>query len=94
MAREVRFVAFVNEEPPYFYSDAMGSLRYARHAAAQGDRIQAMLSLETIGYYSSEANSQRYPFPFRLFALGHMTQVTFGKRYLPTLHFRTVNLQI
>jgi Zn-dependent M28 family amino/carboxypeptidase len=67
VTREVRFVAFVNEESPYFYSDAMGSLRYARQAAAQGDRIQAMLSLETIGYYSTEANSQRYPFPFRLF---------------------------
>ena len=67
VTREVRFVAFVNEEPPYFYSDAMGSLRYARQAAARGDRIQAMLSLETIGYYSAEANSQRYPFPFRLF---------------------------
>jgi Zn-dependent M28 family amino/carboxypeptidase len=71
VAREVRFVAFVNEEPPYFYSDAMGSLHYARHAAARGDRIQAMLSLETIGYYSSEANSQRYPFPFRLFYPAH-----------------------
>jgi hypothetical protein len=44
VAREVRFVAFVNEEPPYFYSDAMGSLHYARQAAAQGERIQAMLS--------------------------------------------------
>jgi Zn-dependent M28 family amino/carboxypeptidase len=71
VAREVRFVAFVNEEPPYFYSDAMGSWRYARQAAARGDRIQAMLSLETIGYYSSEANSQRYPFPFRLFYPAH-----------------------
>jgi hypothetical protein len=41
VAREVRFVAFVNEEPPYFYSGAMGSLHYARQAAARGDRIQA-----------------------------------------------------
>jgi Peptidase family M28 len=67
LTREVRFVAFVNEEPPYFYSDAMGSLHYARQAAARGDRIEAMLSLETIGYYSAAAHSQRYPFPFRLF---------------------------
>ena len=48
VSREVRFVAFVNEEPPYFYSDAMGSLRYARQAAAQGDRIQAMLSFRYV----------------------------------------------
>ena len=65
--REVRFVAFVNEEPPFFYTDQMGSRRYARRAAKHGERIAAMLSLETIGYYADEQGSQRYPFPFGLF---------------------------
>jgi hypothetical protein len=60
----VRFVAFVNEEPPYFMTAAMGSWRYAADAAARGDNIVAMISLETIGYYSDETGSQRYPFPF------------------------------
>lgn len=60
----VRFVAFVNEEPPYFMTTAMGSWRYAADAAARGDNIVAMVSLETIGYYSDEVGSQRYPFPF------------------------------
>jgi Zn-dependent M28 family amino/carboxypeptidase len=60
----VRFVAFVNEEPPYFMTPAMGSWRYAADAAARGDNIGAMISLETIGYYSDEVRSQRYPFPF------------------------------
>jgi hypothetical protein len=60
----VRFVAFVNEEPPYFMTAAMGSWRYAADAAARGDNIVAMISLETIGYYSDEVGSQRYPFPF------------------------------
>jgi Zn-dependent M28 family amino/carboxypeptidase len=60
----VRFVAFVNEEPPYFMTPAMGSWRYAADAAARGDNIVTMISLETIGYYSDEARSQRYPFPF------------------------------
>jgi Zn-dependent M28 family amino/carboxypeptidase len=60
----VRFVAFVNEEPPYFMTTAMGSWRYAAEAAARGDNIAAMVSLETIGYYSDEVGSQRYPFPF------------------------------
>ena len=66
-ARTVRFVAFVNEEPPFFKSDAMGSLRYARRSRQRGENIVAMVSLETIGYYSDQAGSQRYPFPLGLF---------------------------
>jgi len=62
----VRFVAFVNEEPPHFMTAAMGSYRYAASAAARGDNIVAMISLETIGYYSDEVGSQRYQFPFGL----------------------------
>jgi Zn-dependent M28 family amino/carboxypeptidase len=66
-ARTVRFVAFVNEEPPFFKSEAMGSLRYARRSRERGENIVAMVSLETIGYYSDQAGSQRYPFPLGLF---------------------------
>ncbi len=66
-ARTIRFVAFVNEEPPHFYYDTMGSAVYARAAAARRDKIVAMFSLETIGYFRDEAGSQRYPFPFNLF---------------------------
>ena len=61
LARTVRFVAFTNEEAPFFYSQEMGSHRYARRAREQGEQIVAMLSLETIGYYSDVANSQHYP---------------------------------
>jgi hypothetical protein len=66
-SRTVRFVAFVNEEPPYFQTDEMGSLVYARACRVRGDRIVGMLSLETIGYYSDARRSQRYPFPLGLF---------------------------
>jgi hypothetical protein len=69
-ARTLRFVAFANEEPPFFKSEAMGSRVYARQARARGDNIVAMYSLETIGYYSGEAGSQRAPFPFGLFYPG------------------------
>lgn len=62
--RSVRFVAFVNEEPPFFQTPAMGSLVYARRARAAGERIVAMLSLETIGCYDDRPRTQRYPFPF------------------------------
>jgi Zn-dependent M28 family amino/carboxypeptidase len=67
LPRTVRFVAFANEETPFFYGDEMGSNRYAARAQAQGARIAAMLSLETIGYYTDVPGSQRYPFPFSLF---------------------------
>lgn len=60
-ARTVRFVAFPNEEPPYFETDEQGSRIYARKARERGDDIRAMLSLETIGCYSNEPGSQQYP---------------------------------
>lgn len=60
-AATIRFVLFVNEEPPFFHTEEMGSLVYARAARARGDRIRAMLSLETMGYYSDERGSQQYP---------------------------------
>jgi Zn-dependent M28 family amino/carboxypeptidase len=60
-ARTIRFVAFVNEEPPFFQTPQMGSLVYANAARARGDRIVGMLSLETMGYYSDEPGSQQYP---------------------------------
>ena len=63
VARTLKFVAFVNEEPPFFQTAQMGSAVYANAARERGDRIVAMLSLETIGYYSDAAGSQRYPVP-------------------------------
>jgi Peptidase family M28 len=65
--RTIRLVAFVNEEAPFAYTAAMGSRVYARRARARDEGIVAMLSLETIGYYSDAPGSQRYPFPFSLF---------------------------
>src|SRR5688500_6999270 len=59
----VRFVAFANEEPPFFMSELMGSRVYARRCRERGERIAGMFSLETIGYYSNESNSQQYPGP-------------------------------
>jgi len=64
--RTLRFVFFANEEPPFFQTDEMGSLIYARNCRAKGDNIIAMLCLECIGYYTDEPNSQKYPFPFNL----------------------------
>jgi hypothetical protein len=66
-SRTVRFVAFVNEEPPFFQTDTMGSRVYASRSRRRGEKIVAMLSLETIGYYCNEKGSQKYPFPFSAF---------------------------
>ena len=59
--KTLRLVAFVNEEPPYFAHDSMGSHVYAQFCKKRGDKISAMLSLETLGYYSDAPNSQKYP---------------------------------
>ena len=63
-ARTVRFVFFTNEEPPYFRTTSMGSEVNARATRARGDDVKAMLSLETMGYFTDEAHSQHYPWPF------------------------------
>jgi hypothetical protein len=60
-ARTLRFVAFANQEAPFFQTKDMGSVVYAKRAAARGDKIVGMLSIESIGYFSDAADSQRYP---------------------------------
>ena len=64
--KRIRLALFVNEEPPYFQTEAMGSLHYARALAQRNERVVAMYSLETIGFYSSAPGSQVYPAPFGL----------------------------
>lgn len=65
--RTIRFVAFANEELPHGGTDAMGSLAYASRARQSDEKIIAMISLETIGYYTDEPNSQKYPAPLAWF---------------------------
>jgi Zn-dependent M28 family amino/carboxypeptidase len=66
-ARTIRLVAFVNEEPPFFFFREMGSMVYAKAAKGRGDDIRMMLSLEMIGWYSDTPGSQRYPPLFHWF---------------------------
>ncbi|MEB3181268.1 MAG: M28 family peptidase [Nostocaceae cyanobacterium] len=65
-SRTLRFVEFVNEEPPFFWTENMGSLVYAKRCRERNENIVAMLSLETMGYYSDEKGSQKYPAPLNL----------------------------
>jgi hypothetical protein len=59
--RTLRFVAFANEEPPYFQTALMGSRVYAKACRENGDDIVAMISLETMGYFNDARGSQHYP---------------------------------
>jgi hypothetical protein len=67
LSRTIRFVAFVNEEPPFFQTGKMGSRIYASRSHQNGEKIIAMISLETVGYYTHEKGSQKYPFPLSFF---------------------------
>ena len=66
-ALPIRFVAFANEEMPYFQGPEMGSWTWARRARERGEPIRAMYSLEMLGYYRDAPGSQRYPPPLGLF---------------------------
>ena len=59
-ARTVRFVAFVNEEPPWFRTDKMGSRVVAKAFRARGDNIVEAIVFDAIGYYCT-GDCQRYP---------------------------------
>lgn len=72
LERGVRLVAFTNEERPYSLDSPesehrgnnMGSVQYAKNAKNKGEHIYGMICLESIGYYSGEPNSQKYPDTF------------------------------
>ncbi|MCM8793222.1 MAG: M20/M25/M40 family metallo-hydrolase [Candidatus Omnitrophica bacterium] len=57
----IKFIAFTNEEPPFFMTEDMGSFRYVQEAKRKKDKIFGVLCLESIGYYSQERKSQTYP---------------------------------
>ena len=62
-AHTIRFVAFANEEPPYFQTDKMGSYQYSSGCRKRNESISGMICLESLGYYSAKAGSQSYPPP-------------------------------
>jgi len=63
----LRLTAFVNEEPPFFFTSRQGSRVYAKALRARGERIRMMLALEMLGFYSDTIGSQHYPPVFRWF---------------------------
>jgi len=57
------FVAFSTEEPPYFGSEQMGSYVFAKSLVDDNMRVELMVALDLVGYYSDEPHSQSFPVP-------------------------------
>jgi len=76
--RTIRWIGFTNEEGTSSRGAKMGSRISAENSKHRGENIIAMLSLEMLGYYSDEPNSQTYPFPREMGAQLGMTLPTVG----------------
>lgn len=61
LIRQFEIVFYTLEEPPYFNTNHMGSYIHATSLADSGRKIELMVCLEMIGYYSNEKKSQTYP---------------------------------
>ncbi|MCU0849160.1 MAG: M28 family peptidase [Spirochaetes bacterium] len=58
--KTVRFVAFTLEEPPFFSTEDMGSMRYACGCKKKNENIELMICLEMMGY-GSKKHKQDFP---------------------------------
>jgi Zn-dependent M28 family amino/carboxypeptidase len=59
----IELVAYTLEEPPHFRTEHMGSAWHARLLKRENREVELMISLEMIGYFSDQPNSQHYPVP-------------------------------
>ncbi len=64
-ARTLRFVAFANEEPPYFQTPAMGSVVYARRCRQRGERGDRHAQPGDRRLLLRPAGQPALPFPLR-----------------------------
>ena len=60
-SRNIRFVAYTNEEPPHFLNESMGSRVHAASCQKNGDNLQGMICLESLGYFTDKPGSQELP---------------------------------
>jgi hypothetical protein len=59
--RNIRFVAYTNEEPPHFSTESMGSRVHATTCRKNGDNLLGMICLESLGYFTDKPDSQELP---------------------------------
>ncbi len=57
----IDFVAYSNEEPPFFRTKNMGSYIHAKSLFDKKIKVKGMICLEMIGVYFDEPNTQDYP---------------------------------
>jgi Zn-dependent M28 family amino/carboxypeptidase len=65
--RTVRLVLFSLGESPHLGSEEMGSRAWLRASEQRGEKIAAMLSLDSLGIYSDAPGSQHYPLPLNFY---------------------------
>jgi hypothetical protein len=61
LKHRVDLVAYSLEEPPYFRTEFMGSYIHARSLVDNNADVYGMISLEMIGYFKDDKQSQSYP---------------------------------
>ena len=63
LTQPVELVCFPLEEPPFYGTDEMGSCFHADGLKQEGVRLELMICLEMIGYFSDDPGSQTFPVP-------------------------------
>lgn len=63
LKKRVQLVFFTLEESPFFRTNKMGSYIHASRLRNQNKKVKIMISLDMLGYFSSEKNSQKFPYP-------------------------------
>lgn len=92
----IQLVAFSLEEPPYFRTDDMGSYFHAKNLHDNSINVRLMISLEMIGYYSEESNSQSYPVSIMGYAypnVGNFIAIVGGLGQLSQTRFLKENMR-
>jgi Zn-dependent M28 family amino/carboxypeptidase len=59
--QRVDLVAYTLEEPPFFRTQEMGSVRHARLLKETGCDVTAVIVLEMVGRFTDASGTQRYP---------------------------------
>jgi len=91
--KTVRFVAFTLEEPPFFSTDQMGSMKYAELCRERGENIELAVVFDMLGY-ANKRKRQEFPFSsikgnFPVYA-NYLTVVSFPSASEYVYSFRNI----
>jgi len=63
LPHRVDFVAYTLEEPPFFGTKNMGSYVHATSLHENNIKVEGMICLEMIGFFTEQKKSQKFPLP-------------------------------